>query len=156
MFLYRISNDRYAKDLSGFGAEKYGGRWNLKGVPVLYTADAMSLCALEALIHAGEGVGPVSRVMITYQFPDDITKYIPEDSSLPDDWDDLPPTDGGPSSQFGQQWIERGEELVMAVPSVVMPLGKERSVIINVRHPDFNKLDIIDIQPFSFDPRLTP
>ena len=75
---------------------------------------------------------------------------------MPDGWDDLPAIDGGPSSQFGQQWIERGDELVMFVPSVVMPLGKERSVVVNVRHPDFNKLEILDIQPFSFDSRLTP
>ncbi|MCF6237502.1 MAG: hypothetical protein L3J79_01590 [Candidatus Marinimicrobia bacterium] len=64
--------------------------------------------------------------------------------------------DGGPSSQFGQQWIDRQEELVMLVPSVVMPLGKERSVVVNVRHPEYKKLGSVDIQPFSFDSRLTP
>ncbi len=156
MFLYRISNKRYARDLSGVGAEKYGGRWNLKGVPVLYTADAMTLCTLEALVHAGDSVGPTSRVMITYQLPHDISKYIPDDNLLPSGWDDLPSIDGGPSSTFGQHWVEREKELIMVVPSVIMPQAKERAIVINVRHPEFKKLEIVSLEPFLFDPRLTP
>jgi RES domain-containing protein len=156
MLLYRITPNRYANDMTGGGAEKYGGRWNLKGTPVLYTTNAASLSALEALVHARDSVGPPSRVLVTYRLPDDVSMFVPDLSSLPAGWDDLPSLDGGPSSQFGQQWIDKGDMLLMIVPSVVMRQATERSVIVDVNHPDFHKLSIVNIKPFSFDSRLIP
>ena len=154
MLLYRIAPRRHASSLTGFGAEKYGGRWNLKGTPVLYTTNTQSLSALESLAHARDSVGPVSRSVVTYRIPDDVSTYTPDPASLPNGWDVIPTTDGGPSSQFGQQWIDRGTELLLVVPSVIMKNAPERSVVVNVRHPDFHKMQILHIEPFTFDPRL--
>ena len=36
------------------GASLYGGRWNHKGIPVIYTADSRALCALEVLASAAD------------------------------------------------------------------------------------------------------
>lgn len=154
MLLYRIAPRIHANSRTGAGAEKYGGRWNLKGTPVLYTTNALSLSALEALVHARDSVGPISRSVITYSLPDDVSMFTPDPTTLPSEWDAIPTTDGGPSSQFGQQWINRGTELLLVVPSVVMKNATERSVIVNVQHPDFHKLQILRIEPFTFDPRL--
>ncbi len=41
--VWRLVTARYAETaFSGEGARRYGGRWNPKGVPVIYTAG--SLC----------------------------------------------------------------------------------------------------------------
>ena len=53
MLLYRISKSKYAKDLSGEGARRAGGRWNFKGTPVVYTADSTALATLETLDFNG-------------------------------------------------------------------------------------------------------
>ena len=47
--LYRALNPRYARDpLSGRGAELYGGRFNPKGVPAIYTALSIITAVREA------------------------------------------------------------------------------------------------------------
>ena len=39
MKLYRLTKAVYSNDLSGKGAEIAGGRWNSKGIALLYTAN---------------------------------------------------------------------------------------------------------------------
>jgi hypothetical protein len=47
MMVFRISNARFARDLSGRGAQITGGRWNSKGVPMVYTSQSRALCPLK-------------------------------------------------------------------------------------------------------------
>jgi hypothetical protein len=48
---YRITKARFAASIwSGNGARDHGGRWNSKGVSVVYTAQNRSLAALEQLV----------------------------------------------------------------------------------------------------------
>ena len=57
--VYRIGTDApdyEADDLSGKGAEITGGRWNEKGMAVVYAADSRSLACLETLVHLAAGV----------------------------------------------------------------------------------------------------
>lgn len=51
MKLYRIAQTAHIKDLSGTGARLYGGRWNEKGVGVVYTSESRALAILEYLVH---------------------------------------------------------------------------------------------------------
>lgn len=51
MICYRFSKEEFAKDLSGYGAELSGGRWNSKGVPMLYSCVSQSLCLLEIAVR---------------------------------------------------------------------------------------------------------
>ena len=46
MKVYRISKCEYIEDLEGTGAARYPGRWNSKGVYILYTAATPSLALL--------------------------------------------------------------------------------------------------------------
>jgi len=52
MIVYRFSSKQFIDDLSGEGARLYGGRWNHKGLPALYTSLTTSLALLELLIHS--------------------------------------------------------------------------------------------------------
>lgn len=51
MKLYRITSCAFINDLSGLGAALNGGRWNSKGVFLLYTSQNISLAQLETLKH---------------------------------------------------------------------------------------------------------
>ena len=49
---FRLVKARYADQaFDGEGAKLSGGRWNSKGVAVVYAADSIALAALELLIH---------------------------------------------------------------------------------------------------------
>src|SRR5204863_6047762 len=49
---YRIFKPKHAATaFTGEGARLYGGRWNNKGTPMVYTAGSRALAALEMLVH---------------------------------------------------------------------------------------------------------
>ena len=49
---YRVVKEKYLDSaFDGEGARLYGGRWNSKGVPVVYTSDSLALCSLELFVH---------------------------------------------------------------------------------------------------------
>lgn len=52
MRTWRLTTARHAHTaFTGEGARRYGGRWNAKGVPVVYTAGSLSLAMLEMLVQ---------------------------------------------------------------------------------------------------------
>jgi hypothetical protein len=52
MRVYRLAKARHAgSSLDRSGAKTHGGRWNSKGVALVYTSDTVSLAALELLVH---------------------------------------------------------------------------------------------------------
>jgi RES domain-containing protein len=49
---YRVVKAKYLDSaFDGEGARLYGGRWNNKGVPLVYTSNSLALCSLEIFIH---------------------------------------------------------------------------------------------------------
>lgn len=73
--VYRIGTDTpdyEADDLSGKGAEITGGRWNEKGVAVVYAAENRSLACLETLVHLAAGGLPFNRYLVEISIPDPV------------------------------------------------------------------------------------
>jgi RES domain-containing protein len=51
---WRIATDTpdyEADDLSGAGAKQTGGRWNERGLPLLYASESRALACLETVVH---------------------------------------------------------------------------------------------------------
>src|SRR5690625_4948358 len=69
MKAYRITGSKYAGDLSGTGAARYGGRWNKKGRPVLYTGASIEIALLESLVHVPHMIIP-SWDLLTLEVPE--------------------------------------------------------------------------------------
>ena len=152
VLLYRISKTKRIKDLSGEGARLYGGRWNLKGTPVLYTSDSTALATLETLVHTPLNLIPKNLSIITLQLPDNLDLAISSPEELPQNWwvNPAPPE----LAQIGQNWVEQSSSVALVVPSSVTPTGEGRNYILNTQHPDFTKVEIVKVSAYSYDERL--
>jgi RES domain-containing protein len=58
------------------------------------------------------------------------------------------------TARLGGAWAASLRSLALLVPSVHVPGGEERNVMLNPRHPAFGQLVIGEPRPYSFDPRL--
>jgi RES domain-containing protein len=153
---YRISKEpNPAKAFSGQGAKNWGGRWNSRGVAVVYTAAHRSLAILEILVHlkggAGVGKAAISTPFYVYtvSFDAALLEELPI-SSLLAGWNSEPPT--AASQSLGDAWALAARSPVLAVPSVIVP--EERNYILNPNHSRFPEVRIGSPIVCSVDPRL--
>lgn len=149
MKLYRIAKSAYMDDMTGAGARLHGGRWNEKGVPVIYAASSPSLAALEFLVHLPIVLAPRDLSMCRFTLPESVSMTRVKKSALPEGWKDNPP--GAGTQEIGTRWASSGKSLLLFVPSVLVP--EEGIVLINPLHPEARKIRK-RIEPFAFDPRL--
>jgi RES domain-containing protein len=147
---WRIVQSRHAKmAFDGEGARRFGGRWNHKGTPVVYTASSMSLAALEMLVHLSAPEILIRYVSIPIEFDDSLCIRL-DPKSLPRNWRNSPPLIA--TRDVGTEWVNNGASAILAVPSAMVPA--EWNFLINPKHPDFRKVSIGGQQPFKYDPRL--
>lgn len=133
----------------GEGARRFGGRWNSKGVAVVYLAQSQSLAALEILVHIDSPQLLEHYVAVPVSIDPNLIARI-DLSSLPNNWKTYPPPRR--IRAIGDDWVAAARSTVLQVPSVIVPL--ENNFLLNPRHPDFPKLQIGKPVPFKFDPRL--
>jgi RES domain-containing protein len=150
MIVFRIAKKRWVKDLSGVGAKITGGRWNPKGLPVLYCASTSSLAILEKLVNIDYDLLPDDLYIAELEIPNsDIQKIAIKD--LPKNWNEYPSPDE--LKHIGKEWIEEGKLFILEVPSAVNPT--EVNYLINVKHPSLKKVKIKKTYPVTIDERLT-
>jgi len=149
MIVYRVAKQKWAKDLSGKGAEKAGGRWNVKGNAVLYTSSTSSLSILELLVHLDYDLLPNDLVIVQLEIPEDSIHTITE-KQLPKDWRVNPSPDT--LKGLGSKWIAEKQHLVLQVPSAVNPL--EFNLIVNVAHPLHERVTVLRSDLIELDTRL--
>ena len=150
MIVYRIAKTRHIYDLTGAGARIYGGRWNHKGIGMIYTSENRSLASLEFLVHAPHAILPTDLSIAAIRVPDSIISKEISISDLPDNWNKYP----SPLklADIGTRWALSNETLLLRVPSVVIP--HEFNILINPSHTDINKIAISKIEKYQFDDRL--
>lgn len=151
MEAWRLTPLEYSDDpLSGEGAVLFGGRWNPKGLQVVYTASSLSLAFLELLVHTGTRTVPRRLRAIRIDIPDDCSVETLGVDELPSDWRGIP----APQSlrALGADWIRRSASAVLSVPSAVVPV--EYNHLLNPQHPDFGMISVISISEPGIDRRL--
>ena len=85
MLVYRIGKTRYAHDLTGEGARLFGGRWNHKLTPCIYTSESRALAMLEYTVNVNIEDIPRSLSLSTFEIPDKSIFHIPM-HKFPGDW----------------------------------------------------------------------
>ena len=146
---WRIVKEKYAATaFNGEGASRTGGRWNSRGVWVVYTSASRSLAALETLVHLNPPV-LFRYVTLRMEFDDGLVEKADSDP-LPVDWIEHPPP---PSTKdMGDRWVAEGRSAVLELPSVIIP--GESNYLLNPAHPDSRHFVIGKPERFAFDPRL--
>lgn len=152
MRLWRLSSVRHARDFTGGYGLFNNGRWNTVGRPVTYCASAPSLAALEKRVHVTDADMLPPQSMIAYDVPDDIPVRRFEIDALPRNWIAWQTH----TQQLGDEWLDTGEETILMVPSVVVPIAEamERNALINHRSADATRITIAHVIPFALDARL--
>jgi RES domain-containing protein len=147
---WRLTRSEYAATaLSGEGSARYPGRWNPRGIRVVYTSESLSLATLEILAHA-ENLEMLNQyVALRVDLPSTSMTTLTLDA-LPEDWQSNPPPES--TRQLGLDWFRRQETLVLKVPSVLIP--SEHNFIINPHHPAFDQVAVAPPVPLPFDARI--
>jgi RES domain-containing protein len=148
MIVYRLCNEIYSNDLSGTGAKMFGGRWNSKGIPMLYSSEHISLATLEMIVHNHFKDFAVELALVKIALPTGIELQEIKAQKLKEDWIE----DASYTRFMGNQFVQSGDQLAIKVPSVI--ITEEFNILINPLHKDFKKVKITAIKNFRTDKRL--
>jgi len=147
--VWRLITARFAGSaFSGEGARLYGGRWNQKGVALVYAAGTQSLAMLEMLVQ--DEPLRARYVMIEARIPTGTAIDRIKIEDLPADWRDIAAREK--LQAIGTAWVRKRSAAILAVPSAVIPA--EANYLLNPLHPDFRRIKIGKPQKFETDLRL--
>jgi RES domain-containing protein len=150
--VWRLAGPEFAEQLDGEGSGLEGGRWNPAGLQALYTSEHLSMSVLEVYVHLPPQMRDVLPVLTAVQIsvPDSAgmmrvtTERLTELLATPDPL--------AACRAIGAAWIGRSVDLVLQVPSVIVP--EETNFVLNPAHPHMGEVKIVSTRPFRFDPRL--
>ena len=150
MKLWRICRRRYvAEAASGEGARLYGGRWNSRGVRVVYASTSLALAAVETFVNLEPNLRPADLVSIEGEILEAVEVEKVDLETLPGRWHE---TRDESLRRFGNEWIEAGRTVALLVPSAA--IRGEWNVLLNPAHPEFSKIKFRKPEPFRFDARM--
>lgn len=150
--VYRLIKTRYAEHaFDGYGAKKFGGRWNSKGALACYASDSVALAVLEVLVHTKDAATLHHYSLCSLTIPERLVEVLADDA-LPIEWQ----ADPAPLSTaaIGDEWLSTKQAIALAVPSTIVPMQK--NFLLNPAHPGFDACVAKEkrCKPFRFDARL--
>jgi RES domain-containing protein len=152
MRFWRICRRRYASAAaSGEGARLYGGRWNSRGVRVVYASTSLALAAVETFVNLEPNLRPADLVSIEGEVPETLEIAHLDPKLLPRAWY---ATRDESLRRFGDEWVKAGKSVALIVPSAA--IHGERNLLLNPAHVDFSKVAFQQPQAFEFDVRMFP
>ena len=150
MQFWRICRKRYARDAAnGEGACLYGGRWNSRGVRVVYASSSLALAAVETFINLEPKLRPADLVSIEGKIPESFEIARLNLTDLPARW--YASRDES-LRNFGDTWIKDGRTVALLVPSAA--IRGEWNVLLNPAHSEFSQIRFDEPQEFTFDERM--
>jgi RES domain-containing protein len=150
MRFWRICRRRHAAAAAtGEGARLYGGRWNSRGVSVVYASTSLALAAVETFVNLEPNLQPSDFVSVEGEIPDALHIDRLEVKALPATWHR---SRDERLRRFGDDWIRQGKTVALLVPSAAIP--GDWNILLNPAHSDFPKVRFHEPQPFVFDARM--
>ncbi|PKP14226.1 MAG: RES superfamily protein [Bacteroidetes bacterium HGW-Bacteroidetes-3] len=150
MKIYRLSREKYSKELSGKGASNSGNRWNSKGTEIIYCASSKALAMAEIAVHISLALLPNDFLMIEIDVPESIIIGEIDEKNLQEDWNVFPHSLY--TQQIGDEFIKQNKYCILKVPSAVVK--GDINFLVNPYHPDFGLVKISNSYHFPFDKRL--
>lgn len=150
MLVWRLVRKRHLEGtLAGEGARRFGGRWNSKGVAVIYTSASLELALLEALVHVDVDSLPRDYWQVCFELDEDLVGEPPR--RLPKGWDAPPPYRRVVQS-VGDRQVRAGASLALRVPASVLP--ERFNVLINPAHADLPRVREVSRERLVWPRRL--
>jgi len=149
MRVWRVFPARFRETaFSGEEGVRAAGRWNEKGVPMVYTAGSRELAALEFFVNLDPGEAPADLLICEACVREELVALLDVDA-LPANWRER---NSEACRDVGSNWAASGRSVALRVPSAVV--DGEWNVLLNPKHPDFAKVEIAKPKPFRFDERM--
>src|SRR3974390_2759895 len=118
MRFWRICRERYAAEAAtGGGARLYGGRWNSRGVRVVYASSSLALAAVETFVNLEPKLRPADLVSIEGSISDGVGIGKLDLKALPRRWYR---TRDESLHRFGDAWIRSSTTAALLVPSAAI------------------------------------
>lgn len=138
----------------GEGAFRFGGRWNSRGVRVVYASSSLALALLEVVVHQDSSVPPPRLCAIRALVPDKAVTTIQGMKTTPAFGSGTIrfPYSLQESRAAGDAWSRSQAGALASVPSAIVPT--ESNFLLNPSHPEFSKIRIDPPREFDFDGRL--
>jgi RES domain-containing protein len=150
MRFWRICRRRYADETTrGEGACLFGGRWNSRGVRVVYASTSLSLAAVETFVNLEPNLRPPDLVSIEGEIPEGLEIGRVDLEALPVHWYK---TRDESLRRFGDDWIAAGRTVALLVPSAA--IRGEWNILLNPAHARFSRITFHESVPFEFDVRM--
>ncbi len=147
---WRIQKAKYAAiAFSGEGGRRFRGRWNSRGLRIIYLSAHQSLAALEVFVRT-QPLSPGDEFVVAGAEWEESLMETCGVSELPAGWRTSPPHPE--TVAIGDRWVREERSAVLAVPSAIIPA--ERNFLLNPAHRDFRRIRIGKPAPFDFDPRM--
>ena len=150
MKFWRICRAVYAAEAATEeGARRYGGRWNSRGVRVVYASTSLALAAVETFVNMEPNLRPADLVSIEGDIPARIRVERIRIADLPAGWHR---TRDHSLQHFGDRWVRLGKSAALIVPSAAV--RGEWNVLLNPVHPPFSTIRFQASLRFEFDERM--
>src|SRR5437867_1649088 len=102
MRFWRVCRRRYAAEaVRGEGARLYGGRWNSRGVRVVYASTSLALAAVETFVNLEPNLMPADVVSIEGEIPEALEPGKLDVKILPAHWNE---TRDESLRRLGDEW----------------------------------------------------
>ncbi len=150
MIVFRLTRKKYLNVLSGVGSSIAGGRFNSKGIEIIYCTDSRALAMAEVAVYLSVGAMPTDYLMSEIEIPKSVKIEKLDVKDLPISWDKYPHLKS--TQKLGDRFIYSKRACVFRVPSAVVQ--GDFNYLINQNHPDFKKIKVVGSVNFPFDVRL--
>jgi RES domain-containing protein len=130
------------------GAWRYGGRWNKKGIRIVYMAESRALALLEMLVR--DEPLRARYVLIPAEIPSGLTVETIDSKDLSASWRE--PKGLDTLKEIGSKWVTDRKSVVLIIPSAIVP--EERNYLLNPLHSDFTKIRVGKRSAFVVDSRI--
>lgn len=149
MKVWRLFPERFRETaFTGVGGLYAARRWNRLGTAIVYSATSPALAALEFFVNLEPNEAPDDLLLAEAVVPDNFVEQLNLDL-LPSNWREL---DNPVCRDVGFDWAAGSRSLALKVPSAVVE--GDWNVLLNPKHADFSKIQLLKPKPFRYDGRM--